>query len=802
MTGKNVDHYSFLDLLSQKLSLPTFTGKLSKIEIPKIQREYVQGAAAQNTEISETKLNAKGARFIDVIFDVLSKEEPTELMMDFVYGSVMTDENGSSTFSPLDGQQRLTTLFLLHWYIGKREGVWLQYNLAEDLGKFTYETRSTSTEFCAHLCTDCDFIPGIDGVPSVLLRNRNWYYDSYNYDPTIKAMLLMLDEIHRRYETVGKKLFDRLDNLRFYVQLLNEFQLSEELYVKMNARGKPLTDFENLKADLVHWMKSEANPFHTDFAQICRDRPYYLSVTTKMDNSWTETIWKKYKGSNTDTLFFKFLCRWMLNEYIIRWDNGSNESLAKDDIFRILESEREYTSFAPFEAVLKQEKQIIYRLEKYLENYCSAGDIDLCFRPSWDQSALFSPFNEKINQRQRAVLCGAQLYLSRYDYDERSFKQWMRIVWNIAENTDINDNPSMIGLMKSLEELADHADNIIPYIAKEKLKTAAARKETDKAQYVEEDPAWEEEFLEAEKHPFFHGSIAFLLEDGMQIPEFRHRLKLAQSLFAADGLSYHLSSADKHLAIRALISRISKFSQLVGTYEWSGKHYPDKDEKEHYLKKYLAAEGDTTFIDAVRNYCNSESVEAMVAAMQADCNSESLIYKNEIAGIKQLCPDKQNETRLLAETHKRVHETLYKNDQLQAAIQGMGATRIGREWQSGHYFASKPRAQFWWVNLDSELFIWLPKFLKQNSFAVDDAYRFRCGDRYWGKRISCTGNVKNSKGEVTQVQIVFEADGTVTATNQTVGVDISDVFTGINYYESTEHQMLTALDAAISKLTI
>ena len=39
---------------------------------------------------------------------------PIEL--DFVYGSIIID-----TFQPLDGQQRLTTLFLFHWYFALKE---------------------------------------------------------------------------------------------------------------------------------------------------------------------------------------------------------------------------------------------------------------------------------------------------------------------------------------------------------------------------------------------------------------------------------------------------------------------------------------------------------------------------------------------------------------------------------------------------------------------------------------------------------------------------------------------------------
>lgn len=34
----------------------------------------------------------------------------------------------------------------------------------------------------------------------------------------------------------------------------DKLPLSDDLYIKMNARGKRLTDFENFKADLIGWM--------------------------------------------------------------------------------------------------------------------------------------------------------------------------------------------------------------------------------------------------------------------------------------------------------------------------------------------------------------------------------------------------------------------------------------------------------------------------------------------------------------------------------------------------------------------
>jgi len=90
----NLKKYSFQDLLKQ-----------GKIRIPKIQRDYAQGRLNKNiNEIRKVFIH-------QLLLVVKGKKGATEL--DFVYGS-----NYDNAFEPLDGQQRLTTLFLLHWMMG------------------------------------------------------------------------------------------------------------------------------------------------------------------------------------------------------------------------------------------------------------------------------------------------------------------------------------------------------------------------------------------------------------------------------------------------------------------------------------------------------------------------------------------------------------------------------------------------------------------------------------------------------------------------------------------------------------
>ena len=77
----------------------------NNILIPEIQRDYTYGSLTEDTEKVLNNMLDNNRKSLD------DNNEP-EMTMNFVYG--YTEEN--INYVPLDGQQRLTTLFLLHYY--------------------------------------------------------------------------------------------------------------------------------------------------------------------------------------------------------------------------------------------------------------------------------------------------------------------------------------------------------------------------------------------------------------------------------------------------------------------------------------------------------------------------------------------------------------------------------------------------------------------------------------------------------------------------------------------------------------
>lgn len=266
---------------------------ISRVEIPLIQRDYAQGRRGE-------KVDAIRASFLSVLHDALAGDDPKPIGLDFVYGERKPD----GTLQPLDGQQRLTTLFLLHWYFAARSG-----NLASATGwtNFSYETRPSARRFCQRLVTA--EVPEETRIPSTWIQEQPWNLYVWRHDPTINSMLEMIDAISERFVSLDPDLtWQRLTNadrpaITFHLLPLPDMGSAEDLYVKMNSRGKPLTDFEDFKArfeKVINW-----SPRADEFAQ-------------KTDTAWSDVMWQFRDRDNlADDEFLRYfefvteICEWI-----------------------------------------------------------------------------------------------------------------------------------------------------------------------------------------------------------------------------------------------------------------------------------------------------------------------------------------------------------------------------------------------------------------------------------------------------------------------------------------------------------
>lgn len=218
-----------------------------------IQRDYAQGRK------NEVKVREG---FVSSLAALINGKGGT---LDFIYGALEGQD-----FVPLDGQQRLTTLYLLHWLSAKRE------KRAKDdysfLADFSYRTRANSRYFCQHLV---DHAPSETGNIAEDIRDQKWYRLEWNDDPTIDSMLRMLtylDSVFYPDKDNITPIWDKLDRIKFYGFDLEDLGLTDDIYIKMNSRGKPLTDFEHFKAA---------------FDKVTKSR-----LASKIDIEYTNRMWR------------------------------------------------------------------------------------------------------------------------------------------------------------------------------------------------------------------------------------------------------------------------------------------------------------------------------------------------------------------------------------------------------------------------------------------------------------------------------------------------------------------------------
>lgn len=261
-----IETTTFLELLRQ-----------GGVLIPHIQRDYAQGRPQKSAqELRE--------RFLEALHRAVTSEEG--LHLDFVCGL-----RSAGGFIPLDGQQRLTTLFLLHWYtLEEAAEPAASEGFKPALFKhFRYETRSTTSDFLRemieHRALLLDRSKALGGLRAAV-EDQCWYQASWSDDPSVVGMLVMLDAIEKRFGAQCRKLTpEDLGRITFHLVTLNDQTDPDLLYRKINSRGRKLSAYENFKAELLQALRADA-------AERGKDPAAYADFEQSLDGAWSDAVFR------------------------------------------------------------------------------------------------------------------------------------------------------------------------------------------------------------------------------------------------------------------------------------------------------------------------------------------------------------------------------------------------------------------------------------------------------------------------------------------------------------------------------
>ncbi|RFZ90013.1 DUF262 domain-containing protein [Mucilaginibacter conchicola] len=493
------------------------------IEIPMIQRDYAQGRNnSKANEIRTVFLTKIKESAIGVI-----KENKLPLELDFVYGYI-----DAGAFIPLDGQQRLTTLYLLHWYMAFKEG--RLDEILSPLSKFKYQTRRSSLDFLNKINTeltkeDHDEIFNKKNTFESVITNKNWYFISWKYDLTIQSALTMLDEIHSVFNDSPIGLDHLIDEHKpcavFNFLDIKNFGISDDLYIKMNARGKPLTNFENLKAELGRFIKQ--SPFNDKYNYALKhsggSKPVDVETyfVTQTDTLWSDFFWavRNKETNEFDDKLLNLLAFIGLNE-VIKKHLGH---YIFDAVIRKLDSHEGSLSYFLFQSLgLLDEDSIITYIDT-LDLLVSDNEVVKTYlvdKKYLDKvNIIYSSYKKDFKARyeERSLFYAIFKFLAKHQNTVKpnELKKWDRLIKNLIPNTTYNDSKDFVSTISSVDRLIEsYSGNIYSDFVDLDIRGfdgQQIREEKLKILLMAKSEQWEAFILKAEEHPYLKGQIMFLL---------------------------------------------------------------------------------------------------------------------------------------------------------------------------------------------------------------------------------------------------------------------------------------------------
>lgn len=356
------------------------------------------------------------------------------------------------------------------------------------------------------------------------IRNSSFHsgpcpcFHAYHIVPTAGSKEPCIDAMFKDVQGLWKKL--KAGAITFYFLPIKDMGLTDELYIKMNSRGKPLTLFEHFKAELERELKAI-------------DEEMAKRIAHKIDIVWTELLWP-YRGDDNiiDDEFlryFKYICD------VICYHAGGTPQGKSDDEFDLLKEYFSRTSANVVENAktleiyfdcwnnLQNEKPIVF-LERILSHQHEPGKIAIENRYEIDiLSDCLRNYADSTGRRRTfplnriVFLYAITSYLIHFDtVTEEQFVRRLRTINNLILNSEdeISDSEARASgnRMPAILAQVDHivtTGNIGDDIEKN-FSPVQLAEETEKIDWVAKHPESAERLYVLEDHPLLQGQIGII----------------------------------------------------------------------------------------------------------------------------------------------------------------------------------------------------------------------------------------------------------------------------------------------------
>lgn len=208
--------------------------ELEQFIVPEIQRDYVWE-------------NADVADLLNYIREGFEGGEADLPYLGFIYA--YADRDFVYKYFLIDGQQRLTTIFLLliasYAHTGKKMP---DYLFDREQLKLDYKVRQSTHDFLVDLVSHCH---QEELAPEFSIPDQIWYHDDYKNDRSIRQMVSNFTFIRNWLRELSDvPVFIRFieERLELSYYDIPDGRQGEDLYIYMNSRGRHLEPNETLKA--------------------------------------------------------------------------------------------------------------------------------------------------------------------------------------------------------------------------------------------------------------------------------------------------------------------------------------------------------------------------------------------------------------------------------------------------------------------------------------------------------------------------------------------------------------------------
>lgn len=480
--------------------------KLSNILIPDFQRAYAQG---RNTPQSREII---GNFITDVRNALLCSASP--LSLDFIYG-----RKNNRFFEPYDGQQRLTTLFLVHLYILRKTDCVLNKNQAWKGFKLSYRTSIEAGRFVEAISDNNNqiFFKQNDTWKLCHLESQLYVDSQMLEDDTVKNMLRTLSVIDEKLGDIkAEEAVKALDNITFSLYENLPDDNPEVFYLKTNTRGLPLTPFENFRSKYESYLKG--NNKDTASLSVTRDR------MNKYFNWFYSPEDRKLPDEKLMNLFVSYFSS-LYSLFGLQEDDSerSMEFVPFQYFATVFENQTVETVMMPLLNLLDflaEDKKRINKLTNEEGNHWYSSKI---------REAILN------NKEPDYLLIVSFFFRVRASFNEEKYKAYIRIVTNLINN-NVSINKGNRELWEAISKSDLTEESLLQILDKSDKKNPTISEEAKKLRLIRADSTWRSLIENAESTAFADGFIDYLFDSNNSKEEFELRLKNFKKYFDKKGV--------------------------------------------------------------------------------------------------------------------------------------------------------------------------------------------------------------------------------------------------------------------------